>query len=89
LRLMDSDEHAPVNLGNPSEVSILELAEKVRQVTGSASRVVFRPLPEGDPKRRCPDISKARQVLGWEPQVSLEEGLQRTLEYFRSTLPAR
>jgi len=81
-RLLQSDEHEPVNLGTPEELSILELAEKVRELTGSRSRIVFEPLPVDDPKVRRPDISKARRVLGWEPRASLEEGLRKTLPYF-------
>jgi dTDP-glucose 4,6-dehydratase len=82
-RLMQSDERYPVNLGNPNEMTIREFAEQIRQVTGSASPILQRPLPEDDPKRRQPDISKARRVLGWEPRVPLDEGLRLTLDYFR------
>jgi dTDP-glucose 4,6-dehydratase len=82
-RLMDSDEHDPVNLGNPEEISVLEFAQMVTKLAGSASPVEFLPLPPDDPKRRCPDISKARRVLGWQPTVGLEEGLTQTIEYFR------
>jgi UDP-glucuronate decarboxylase len=74
----------PVNLGNPEEVSIAEIAGKVIEMTGSKSRIVFEGLPEDDPRRRCPDIEKARQHLGWQPRVSLDEGLKRTIEYFKS-----
>jgi dTDP-glucose 4,6-dehydratase len=84
-RLMQSDERYPVNLGNPNEMTIREFAEQIRRVTGSKSPVLQRPLPEDDPKRRQPDISKARRVLGWEPQVPLDEGLRLTLDYFRGT----
>ncbi len=83
-RLMLSDERYPVNLGNPREMTILEFAKQIRLSAGSASEIVLRPLPEDDPKRRRPDISKARAVLGWEPRISLEEGLRPTVEYFRS-----
>jgi dTDP-glucose 4,6-dehydratase len=83
-RLMLSDERYPVNLGNPLEMTILEFAEHIRRVTGAKSEIVFHPLPEDDPKRRKPDISKARALLGWEPRVPLEEGLQQTVAYFRS-----
>ncbi len=83
-RLMQSDERYPVNLGNPAELTIREFAERIRQHTGSQSEIVYRDLPEDDPKRRCPDISKARRLLGWEPRVSLDEGLTPTVEYFRS-----
>jgi len=83
-RLMLSDERYPVNLGNPHEMTILEFAEHIRRMTGTGSEIVFQPLPEDDPKQRQPDIGKARAVLGWEPLVPLEEGLHRTVEYFRS-----
>jgi len=83
-RLMISDERYPVNLGNPRELTILEFAEKIRAMTGSKSAIVFRELPEDDPKQRKPDISKARALLGWEPKVALEEGLRRTVEYFQA-----
>lgn len=82
-RLMLAHEHEPVNIGNPNEMTILEFAQRVIEITGSSSPIVFRPLPQDDPKQRRPDISKARQLLGWEPQVSLEEGLRRTIEYFK------
>jgi dTDP-glucose 4,6-dehydratase len=87
IALLLSDETRPVNLGNPQEMTILDFARKTLQVTGSASEIIFvSPTDErtrDDPQVRCPDISRARQVLGWEPRVSLEEGLQRTAEYFR------
>jgi dTDP-glucose 4,6-dehydratase len=83
-RLMLSDERYPVNLGNPVEMTILEFAGHIRRFTGSASEIVFQPLPEDDPKQRQPDISKARAVLGWEPCVPLEEGLRLTVDYFRA-----
>jgi dTDP-glucose 4,6-dehydratase len=83
-RLMLSDERYPVNLGNPNEMTILEFAERIRRQTGSRSEIVFQALPEDDPKRRCPDISKAQRLLGWQPLVSLDEGLVPTVEYFRS-----
>jgi dTDP-glucose 4,6-dehydratase len=82
-RLMLSDERYPVNLGNPHEMTILEFAEHIRRMTGSSSPISFRPLPEDDPKQRQPDITKARKVLGWEPRITLEEGLRPTVEYFR------
>ena len=72
-----------MNLGNPQEMMILEFAERILRITGSHSRLPTKPLPEDDPKQRQPDISKARSVLGWQPRVSLEEGLSRTIEYFR------
>jgi dTDP-glucose 4,6-dehydratase len=83
-RLMVSEERYPVNLGNPREMTILEFAEKIRALTGSASKIEFRELPEDDPKQRKPDIAKARAVLGWEPQVDLEDGLRRTVAYFQA-----
>jgi dTDP-glucose 4,6-dehydratase len=86
-RLMLSEERYPVNLGNPCEMTILEFAERIREVTGSRAPVVFEPLPEDDPKQRCPDIAKARALLGWAPKVALEEGLALTVGYFRG-LPA-
>jgi dTDP-glucose 4,6-dehydratase len=88
-RLLESDEHFPVNLGNPDEVTVTELAKEIIELTGSESRLRFLPLPENyrdDPKTRQPDITKARCVLGWEPQVPRREGLRRTLGYFRSRL---
>jgi dTDP-glucose 4,6-dehydratase len=77
--LATSDEHLPVNLGNPSEFTILELAEKVLRLTGSSSEIVYEALPEDDPQQRRPDVTRARQLLGWQPEIELEEGLKRTL----------
>ena len=85
-RLMMSDTSDPVNIGNPQELTILDLARKVIAATGSKSRIVERPLPEDDPKVRQPDITRARQLLGWEPKVSLDEGLVPTIAYFRTKL---
>jgi dTDP-glucose 4,6-dehydratase len=82
-RLMMSDEHLPTNIGNPQELTILEFAERVRKHFTNAPPLVFEPLPEDDPKRRCPDISKAKRILKWEPKVNLEEGLKLTLDYFK------
>ena len=79
-------ETGPVNLGNPTEFTVLELAEKVIKLTGSKSKIVFKELPQDDPTRRKPDITKARNLIHWEPEVQLEEGLQKTIEYFRETL---
>lgn len=84
LRLLDSNEHLPVNIGNPQEITIMEFAERVRALTGNQVALTFKPLPQDDPKRRRPDIAKARKLLNWEPKVSLEDGLQRTLEYFQA-----
>jgi len=84
-RLMLSDEVYPVNLGNPREMTIREFAEAIRQTVNLNSPIVYEALPEDDPKQRRPDITKARTLLGWSPKVSLEEGLERTIEYFRGT----
>ncbi len=86
VRLSRSDEHAPVNIGNPDEWTILECAQEVLAVTGSSSEIVRKPLPQDDPTRRRPDITRARTLLGWDPKIPLREGLERSLEYFRSTL---
>jgi len=84
-RLMLSEERYPVNLGNPREMTILEFAEHIRRMTGSKSEIVFRDLPEDDPKQRQPDITKARTLLGWEPRVPLDEGLRRNRRLFPRT----
>jgi dTDP-glucose 4,6-dehydratase len=81
--LMTEGLHEPINLGNPEEISILEFALKINEITGNPAGIVYEPRPPDDPSRRCPDISKARELLGWEPKVSLEEGLKRTIEWFR------
>ena len=88
MRLMNSDDGivGPVNMGNPGEFTMIELAERVLRLTGSRSRLVFRPLPQDDPKQRQPDIGLARSLLGWEPAVALEQGLERTIAYFRAVL---
>jgi len=83
IRLMLSRENDPVNIGNPHEMTIEDIARKIIELTGSKSRIVYRPLPEDDPKVRQPDISRARALLGWEPKVGLDEGLRKTLDYFR------
>jgi dTDP-glucose 4,6-dehydratase len=83
LRLSRSEEHLPVNMGNPVEWTILECAKEVLTVTGSSSDIVLRPLPQDDPTRRCPDITKARTLLGWEPDVDLRQGLLKSLQYFQ------
>jgi dTDP-glucose 4,6-dehydratase len=83
-RLLQSEVPEPVNIGNPAELSVLEFARTIRALTGTRSEIVFRPLPVDDPKVRQPDITKARTLLGWEPKVKLEEGLRRTIDYFRS-----
>ena len=86
IKLMNSpDEFAgPVNLGNPIEISILELAKKVIKLTGSKSKIIFKPLPADDPKQRQPDITLAKEKLNWEPKISLEDGLIKTIEYFKT-----
>lgn len=83
LRLAFSSHPGPVNIGNPNEFTILECAQKVLALTGSSSQIRYEPLPPDDPKQRCPDITKAKQLLGWEPKISLEEGLKMSVEYFR------
>ncbi len=82
IRLMYSEERRPVNIGNPVEYSVKEVAELILELSGSESRIVYRPLPEDDPRQRCPDISRARGVLGWEPDVPAVEGLEKTLDWF-------
>jgi UDP-glucuronate decarboxylase len=88
MRLMATDDNftGPINIGNPGEFTIHDLAEGVLQLTGSSSKLVFKPLPMDDPKQRQPDIALARQVLGWEPRMQLADGLEKTIEYFRDRL---
>jgi dTDP-glucose 4,6-dehydratase len=86
LRLSKSDEHLPVNIGNPNEFTILECAQLVLKVTGSKSQIRYEPLPQDDPKQRRPDITKARQLLQWEPKIDLETGLRQSLDYFKKAL---
>jgi dTDP-glucose 4,6-dehydratase len=86
MRLAKSDEHLPVNIGNPNEFTILECAKVVLKVTGSKSQIRYEPLPQDDPQQRQPDITKARQLLGWEPKIDLEAGLRLSLDYFRQAL---
>lgn len=84
LRLMNSDyDNGPVNLGNPHEITVLELAKVIMEITGTDSKVVYEPLPEDDPVRRCPDINLASDLLNWKPKVGLEEGMRKTIDYFR------
>ena len=85
-RLLETDYHLPVNLGNPHEITVLDFAKKVLGLTGSKSSIVYKPLPEDDPQVRQPDISRARELLGWEPQVQMEEGLAKTVHYFSQRL---
>lgn len=86
-RLLMSDYAYPVNIGNPAEITIGQFAEEIIKLTGTKQKVVYKPLPQDDPKQRRPDITKAKEVLGWEPQISREEGLRRTYEYFKNLPP--
>jgi UDP-glucuronate decarboxylase len=90
MRLMETPEEitGPVNLGNPGEFTILQLAEEVLALTGSPAKIVHHPLPADDPKQRCPDISRAQELLGWQPQVQLRDGLTKTIAYFEGLLSA-
>jgi UDP-glucuronate decarboxylase len=90
IRLMNADDNVvgPINLGNPGEFTMIELAEKVLRLTGSKSKLIHMPLPQDDPKQRRPDITKAKQYLDWEPTVPLEQGLVRTIAYFKEALAA-
>ncbi|MGE5303146.1 MAG: UDP-glucuronic acid decarboxylase family protein [Alphaproteobacteria bacterium] len=85
-KLLEVEHHLPVNIGNPHEMTVLEFAKKIIELTGSKSAIVYKPLPEDDPQVRQPDITKARKLLGWEPKVKLDEGLAKTIEYFRARL---
>ena len=85
-RLLMSDEPMPTNIGNPNEMTVLQFAEEIKRLTGTKAPIEFRPLPEDDPKIRRPDITKARQILQWEPRVPLAEGLQRTIDYFKEVV---
>src|ERR687892_2737949 len=86
LRLADSNTNDPVNLGNPHEVTIEQIARTIIKLVGSSSKIVYRPLPVDDPKQRRPDITRARTILGWEPKIALEEGLLKTVDYFKSKI---
>jgi dTDP-glucose 4,6-dehydratase len=86
IRLSKSDEHQPVNIGNPDEFTILECAKRVIAITGSSSKIRYQALPQDDPKQRRPDITKARTLLEWQPQVKLDEGLRMSLDYFRQAV---
>jgi len=88
VRLSSSDERLPVNLGNPAELTILDFAQAIRRLMGSDLDLIYEPLPDDDPRKRRPDISKAKRLLGWEPKVALEEGLRETVEYFRQLVLA-
>lgn len=83
-RLLLSDYHMPVNIGNPDEITIREFAEEIIKLTGTNQKIIYKPLPQDDPKQRQPDITRARKILGWEPKISRAEGLKRTLDYFKS-----
>src|SRR5688572_31418672 len=85
-KLLATEYHLPVNIGNPNEMTVLEFAEKIIDLTSSKSKIVYKPLPEDDPQVRQPDITKAKKILNWEPKVKLEEGLAKTIEYFRARL---
>ncbi len=84
IRMMESSENSPINIGNPTEMTIKQIAETIIEMTGSTSKIIYQPLPEDDPKVRRPDITRARTLLGWEPKVDLREGLTKTIEYFRT-----
>ncbi len=83
-RLLMSDYHLPVNIGNPDEISILDFAKEIIKLTGTDQKIVFKPLPKNDPLQRKPDITKAREILGWQPKIGRKEGMQRTYDYFKS-----
>ena len=87
-RLLESAEHYPVNIGNPHEMTVLQFAKKILELTGSKSEIAYRPLPQDDPQVRQPDITRARTLLNWEPKVDLDEGLIKTIDYFRARLKA-
>ncbi|MFQ5340833.1 MAG: UDP-glucuronic acid decarboxylase family protein [Anaerolineae bacterium] len=86
VRLIGVPENEPVNLGNPREISILDFARKINELTGNAAGIVYQPLPPDDPTRRCPDITKAQQLLGWKPKVGLDEGMAKTIAWFQEQL---
>ncbi len=88
MRTFERGGPDPINVGNPREFTVRQLADLVVRLTGSESSIEYRPLPTDDPRVRCPDISRARRELDWEPMVALEEGLTRTIEHFRSSLPS-
>ena len=89
IRLMLSTEHDPINVGNPVEMTIKQIAETIIRMTGATSKIIYKPLPTDDPKQRRPDITRARTLLNWEPKVQLQEGLVKTIEYFRTKVGAR
>jgi len=85
-RLLLSDYSQPVNIGNPSEITIKEFAEEIIKLTGTDNEIIYKPLPKDDPKQRCPDITRAKEILDWEPKVDRAEGLKRTYDYFKQKL---
>jgi UDP-glucuronate decarboxylase len=86
LLTMTTPIHSPINLGNPNEISILELSRLIIEITGSKSEIIYKPLPEDDPRQRRPDISKAKEILGWQPKIQLREGLEKTVYYFKTVI---
>jgi len=86
MNLMNSDYQLPINIGNPQELSIIEFAKKIKKMCNSKSEITFHPLPKDDPKQRKPDISKAKKIIDWTPKVGLEEGLEKTINYFKKDL---
>jgi len=86
IRLMNSEHMGPINIGNPGEYTILQLAKTVQNIINPKAEIVFKPLPSDDPKKRKPDITKARKLLGWEPKIQLEEGLKHTIADFKSRM---
>jgi UDP-glucuronate decarboxylase len=86
IRMMESKHHGPINIGNPNEFTIIELAEKILKLTKSKSKLIFKSLPQDDPKQRCPDISLAKKLLHWEPKINLDDGLIKTIEYFEKII---
>jgi dTDP-glucose 4,6-dehydratase len=86
MRLMESNYNSPINIGNPHEISLKEFAEEIQQLIGGNSKIIYEPLPQDDPKQRQPDITKAKEILGWEPKVNRTEGLKITLDYFKNVL---
>jgi dTDP-glucose 4,6-dehydratase len=85
-KLLKSDYAYPINIGNPHEISLKEFAEEIQQLIGGNSKIIYEPLPQDDPKQRQPDITKAKEILGWEPKVNRTEGLKITLDYFKNVL---
>jgi dTDP-glucose 4,6-dehydratase len=86
-RLLMSDQHMPINIGNPDEISLKDFAEEIIALTGTKQKIIYKPLPVDDPKQRKPDITRAREILGWQPKVNRKDGLKITYDYFRSLPP--